>query len=94
VGTRPLELEVPDWLLSAAAPAGELYARATGRATLLNRHKLALGRAPFWVCTSRRAAQTFGFEARRTLPDAMRATYLWYCRAGWLGSASAFARVH
>lgn len=85
---RALSVPVPAILVRAVVPAGEAWARATGRRSLLNRHKVALARPRYWICSAARAAELFGFQPRRDLRDGVESTYAWYAREGWLGMRS------
>lgn len=85
--SRALALNVPVGVVRAVVPAGEAWARATGRRSLLNRHKVALARPRFWVCSAARAAELFGFEPRRGLAEGVESTYAWYAREGWVAGA-------
>ena len=66
---------------------GELLARVTRTASIANRSKAALSRPPFWVCSASRARQELAFAPAHSLPDAVRATYYWYLKSGWLGGS-------
>jgi nucleoside-diphosphate-sugar epimerase len=55
--------------------------------TIANRSKAALSREPYWVCSASRARGELGFEESRSLPDALRDTYYWYRKSGWLGGS-------
>lgn len=86
---RPVrEMNLPQWLVSAAAHIGEAAGRALGVAPLANRNKARLGRHPYWVCSSKRARDELGFTEGVTLPVGIRETYLWYVTHGWLPGRS------
>jgi nucleoside-diphosphate-sugar epimerase len=84
VGRPTRHVNVFGPVVQATSLAGELVGRLTGRGTLANRSKAALARHPFWVCSAERARAELGFVASRSLPTAVRDTYLWYHRSGWL----------
>jgi nucleoside-diphosphate-sugar epimerase len=84
LGRRLLELNVPQWAVDLAGRAGDVYARWSGRCGLANSQKVALSRAPYWLCSAQRARQDFGFAARVSLEQGLQATYRWYVEQGWL----------
>jgi nucleoside-diphosphate-sugar epimerase len=84
---RVRHINVPGTLVRGASVAGELYGRLTQRVTIANRSKAALSREPYWVCSASRARGELGFEESRSLPDALRDTYYWYRKSGWLGGS-------
>ena len=92
VGRTLREVRVPDWALRVAGAAGSAAALATGRATLLNAHKTTLGRQDYWLCSDECARATLGYSPRRTLPEGIRETYLWYVENKWLRPARGNAR--
>lgn len=85
VPVRHLNLFGP--AVQAASVAGEWIGRLTRRVTLANRSKAALARYPYWVCSGDRARNELGFAESRSLPDAVRDTYLWYLESGWMRRA-------
>lgn len=84
-------LDLPAGIIRAAAVAGELLGRVTRRATLASRSRYLLSRQRFWVCSASRARGELGFREPRSLPDAVRDTYLWYLDHGWLRASSGAA---
>lgn len=84
VGKQAAHWNVPWPLLWSGCAAGEVIAYATGLAGILNLSKAELARHPYWVCSTSRAREVFAFRPSRSLPDALRETYLWYSRNGWL----------
>lgn len=68
------DVEVPSKLVSAGAKLGDVFARITGRAGLLTSEKVALARAPFWICSSARAKSELGFLPRVELRAGLKAT--------------------
>jgi nucleoside-diphosphate-sugar epimerase len=87
-GRPARHIDIPWQLVWAASQTGDLLGRLTGRATLLNRNKVELARQTAWHCSAARAREDFGFRERQTLPEALRETYLWYVRNGWLAAGS------
>ena len=84
---RVRHVNVPGALVQGASLAGDVVGRMTRRALLLNRNKAALSRQPYWVCSASRARAELGFSESFSLPDAVRETYYWYRKSGWLGDS-------
>ena len=84
MGVRARSVNVSPGLVRAASLVGEWMGRATGTAPLLCRSRAVLAAQPRWVCSAARARAEFAFNPTRSLADAVRDTYLWYVRAGWL----------
>jgi nucleoside-diphosphate-sugar epimerase len=85
MGTRIVELNIPQWAIDWAGRAGDVYSRLSGRYSLANSQKIALSRPRYWVCSSERAREDLRFAARVSLPEGLEATYRWYVEHGWLG---------
>ena len=88
-GSRPIQLQVPRSAVKLAAHAGDLLSTFTGRSTLLNRNKAALGRPRWWLCDASRARDELGWHAGVPLQLGVRETYNWYVEAGWIRPADA-----
>lgn len=83
-GREARHVNVPWPFVWSACVAGEVAGRLTGFTSLMNLSKAELARHAYWVCSASLARETFGFRAARSLPDALRDTYLWYEGHGWL----------
>jgi nucleoside-diphosphate-sugar epimerase len=79
-----LDLEVPQIMVTAGAAVGDLFARVTGNAPLLTTDKIALGKPPFWICSSKHAENILRFATPTVLQDGLCATYHWYLANHWL----------
>lgn len=79
-----LSLNLPEFLVEAAAWGGELAARIDGKPRLLNRQKATMGRQEAWTCTVDEAKKDFGFQAKIFPAQGVPATYRWYKENGWL----------
>jgi nucleoside-diphosphate-sugar epimerase len=79
-----MDIELPRALVAIGARAGDIFARATGTATLLGSEKLALSRPSYWVCSTERAQRDLGFRASTSLADGFAETHSWYVEHGWL----------
>lgn len=93
IGRSVRQVNVPAPVVRAAAVVGDVIGRVTGTAMLASSEKAALSRHPFWICSARRARMEIGFQERRSLPDAVASTYLWYRDHGWLRSHRAPAAM-
>jgi len=86
MGVTPRTANLSLALVRAASMMGEWVGRLTGTAPLLSRSRAILAAQPRWVCAASRAQREIEFKESRSLPDAVRDTYLWYVRAGWLSA--------
>jgi nucleoside-diphosphate-sugar epimerase len=78
------ELDLPDWLVTAAGHVGDVVWGLTGHAMLVNANKVALGRPMWWLCDGTRARAELGVTPRVSLTDGARRTFDWYRERGWL----------
>jgi len=79
-----LEVDLPQPMVDIAGRVGDLVARLTRQVGLVNSTKVALGRPPYWVCSTERARDELGFVCRTTLGEGMRETAKWYVAQKWL----------
>jgi nucleoside-diphosphate-sugar epimerase len=79
-----VELDVPSWVLAAAGRAGDTVWRLTGRTTLVNSQKVALGKPRWWLCSGERAREELGVVSRVSLVDGAKRTLAWYRAQGWI----------
>lgn len=84
VGKHVRHVDVYRPIIQTASLAGEWLGRLTRRATLASRSKAELSRHRFWICSAARARVELGFRESRSLPESLRATYLWYRQSGWM----------
>lgn len=87
VGRRVTHLNVPALLVRAAAHVGDAVGAFMLDVPLLNSNKVMLSQQPFWICTADRARQELDWRQSRSLPEAIRETYLWYRANGWLSGS-------
>lgn len=87
IGRRVTHLDVPGALVRAAAHIGDAVGAFMLEAPLLNSNKVTLSRQPFWVCRADRAREELAWRQSRSLPEAVRDTYLWYRASGWLSGS-------
>lgn len=81
---KAVEVNLPHGVVSMAGAIGDLVGSVTGRPSLVNTSKAMLAAPRYWLCSSARAKEDFGFAASTSLRDGMRATYDWYVRHRWL----------
>ena len=82
--TRSMEVQLPGAVLRMAGKAGSAASFVTGRAMLINAHKVALAVPNWWLCDSSRIRSETGWAPEVDLQDGLRETYAWYLSAGWL----------
>ncbi|MDQ8160306.1 MAG: NAD(P)-dependent oxidoreductase [Gemmatimonadota bacterium] len=75
---------VPAPLLTAVGIAGGMWARVTGNTPLASPDKIALGRAPWWLCRGDRFRADTGWSPQVPLAEGLRDTARWYRDHGWL----------
>jgi nucleoside-diphosphate-sugar epimerase len=83
----PLEVQLPPFVLRAAALGGDLLSAASGRTYLVNSHRIKLARPRWWLCDAGRARDELGWHPQVRLLDGVTDTYHWYVREGWLREA-------
>jgi len=86
MGVTPKSANLPLGLVRAASVVGEWVGRATATAPILCRSRAALAAQPRWVCSASLAQTEIAFNPSRSLPVALRETYLWYVRNAWLSA--------
>lgn len=84
VGRRVRLVRLPRPVVRGVLFASGLFARATGRATLLSPDKAAEFLAPAWTCTSTALARDAGWQASIPLAEGLPQTAAWYRSTGWL----------
>lgn len=78
VGRPAVRIPVPRWSVWAAAATAEAVTGAMGRASIFSRDKVRELLAPGWLCTTERAREQLGWEARYSLREGLRQTVEWY----------------
>jgi UDP-glucose 4-epimerase len=79
-----LNIHVPTWLMHPIAAIVEKIGGIRGKATPLNRDKMAELNAENWLCDSTNLKTDTGFEPQYDLFEGMRATVAWYKEHKWL----------
>jgi nucleoside-diphosphate-sugar epimerase len=77
-------IPVPMPLVRAAAVVEGIRGRLTGRASLVNRQKVAELRQAGWTAEVGKARRRLGFETAWTLDEGLAATVDWYLAQGWI----------
>ena len=84
LGVRAWRIPLPVPLLWSSCLAQEVFARLTGRPSVLNLQKFAELRAPGWVCEPSPVWRDIGVECTTGLEEGVEETLAWYLREGWL----------
>jgi dihydroflavonol-4-reductase len=84
LGRRVRAVRLPLAALRAAAVFEEARARRTGRASLINRPKLAELEQPGWEADVGKARDKLGFETVTALEAGLDGTLGWYLDQGWI----------
>ena len=82
VWTLPLPL--PAWMLWPVCLAREVWARLTGKPSVLSLQKYAELRAPGWVCDPTRLERETGWASATTLKEGIAETLRWYREQQWV----------
>ncbi len=78
------EWEIPAPIVRLVGRLGDGMSRLTGRVSVINSQKVALGMAPYWTCTSNKARHLIGFSPAMSLQDGLSATLAWYRQHDWV----------
>ena len=84
VGRRALRLDLPSFVVSLAARAGELATALDKRPRLLNRQKALMDAQEAWLCSIEAAQADFGFAPEVDMAEGARRAYAWYRAQKWL----------
>jgi len=84
LGRRPVIIPVPGAVATPIVSAIGAFAAARGRASVLNRDKMAEFLAPAWLLAVDAAARDLAWRAALGIAEGTRLTAEWYHRAGWL----------
>lgn len=78
------EVDLPNWIVATAGHVGDAVSAVTGKTSLVNANKVALGKPRWWLCDGTRAREELGLTPRVSLIDGARRTFDWYQARGWL----------
>jgi nucleoside-diphosphate-sugar epimerase len=84
LGVRPFVIPVPGAVATPIVSAIGALAEARGRASVLNRDKMAEFLAPAWLLDVGAAERDLGWRAALGIAAGTRLTAEWYRREGWL----------
>jgi 2-alkyl-3-oxoalkanoate reductase len=84
MGYRALVLPIPLAAMKAAALAGDVAGRLSGKAKLFRTEKLEEMRQLAWVCSPDKAFRHMGWQTATPLDEAIRKTVRWYRTNGWI----------
>ncbi len=77
-------LHVPVGAVRTLGMIGDLYAKITGKAPVINSQKVRELLQSSWTCSSRRICAELGFRAQYPLERGIRETLAWYRENRWL----------
>jgi nucleoside-diphosphate-sugar epimerase len=83
-GARAAIIRVPMALTRAAAVAGDLAGRLSGRPSVIDTRRYAELASEGFVCRVDRLRDRFGVVAEIGLPEGLADAYQWYRKEGWL----------
>lgn len=83
-GKRVFPVRVPIWMVAMVCAVAEKIGALRGRPSTLNSDKLRILRQRNWCCSTRKAADDFGFASSTPLADGVKATVDWYRKEGWM----------
>lgn len=84
LGRRPVVIPVPGAVATPIVSAIGALAAARGKASVLNRDKMAEFLAPAWLLDVAAAERDLGWRAALDVAEGTRLTAAWYRQAGWL----------
>lgn len=84
VGKRCLTIYLPGFIPRIAAFFGDIYAKLSGKAVLINSQKVKMGKPRYWITSNERARRELKFKEQRTLQENLQSTCDWYRSEGWL----------
>ncbi len=79
-----LEINLPFSVIKMAGYVGDAASRITGTVPLINSRKIELSQPRFWVCSSEKAFDQIGFQAKIPMREGMASTLAWYEEQGWI----------
>ena len=79
-----MRINVPMFVMRAAAAASEGISKITAKPSIINRQKINEIEQSFWVCSPARAKRDFGFVATTRIEQGIKETLEWYSAVGWL----------
>jgi len=84
LGKRVFTLHVPRTALKAMGAAADLVSRATGKHLPINRKLAQQLLVPGWTCSTAKAKERLGFEAKTPIAESIDRAARGYRDAGWL----------
>jgi nucleoside-diphosphate-sugar epimerase len=79
-----VQVELPAGLVRLGGKVGDMVSRWSGRVSLMNSAKVAMGLAPYWTCSTEKARHLLNFTSSIDLEAGLAATGRWYREHGWL----------
>jgi UDP-glucose 4-epimerase len=84
VGRRALRVNLPSFLVPAAASVGELMSAVDKKPRLMNRQRVLMDAQVAWLCSHDAARADFGYIPQVQAGEGTARTYAWYREQRWL----------
>ena len=84
IGSKALNLTIPDTLAKLIFSGGELLSRITGKPIVINKQKQNEIMAAGWLCSIDKAKTLLGFKPGANLKAHLQETISWYKESSWL----------
>ncbi len=83
-GRPGLAVNLPPWLLTAAAGAATLLQPFSRKPHLITKDKVLEGRQSLWIVDTKKTETILGFHPQWTTAQGIAETYAWYESQGWI----------
>ncbi len=84
MGVRVFILPIPAFILRSLGLGADILGKFLGKPFLFRTEKIDEMDQWFWVCSSERASNDFGWAPQNSLRDNLQKTFNWYKNEGWL----------
>ncbi len=84
VDSKPLRIDLPPFLLYAAAVFAQSFSYFTPQPATLNIEKARDLLQQHWVCTPKKLERDTSYSAKTSAEEGLAITYQWYKEKGWL----------
>jgi nucleoside-diphosphate-sugar epimerase len=86
IDRKAIPITIPLWIFPMMAPLCQLWAKLSGKPTLLDVGRLSEMRHRYWVCSAEKAQKQLGFTTSLSLEEGLRQTLDWYLQNEWKDS--------